>query len=231
MLACRAAAPSLLGPILRGPGLLPGGVFQPVLRAALGWAGKPYACQNRACNVSHAHAELPPQIGLHAVLAAEARQHCERYTSRLGEVDQALQRAEFERAQWEWRAQDAEARAEAGSEAAVAGHAAALAAAEARAAQAEARAAELEPQAKAASLQVLVRGAGVGAGVSVSGGSLRWEGSGGVGERAGGRVWPRGGWGALGSPLGACSLQPGPRPPLANPRTLLPGGMCTAELP
>ncbi|GAB4815074.1 hypothetical protein N2152v2_002120 [Parachlorella kessleri] len=95
-------------------------------------------------------------------LLQEARQQCQAYRGRLSELEQQLQRREFERAQWEWRAQDAESkaaaaeeRAQAGSEAADAGHAAALRLAEQRAGQAEARAAEKEAQAKAASLQVL----------------------------------------------------------------------------
>ncbi len=98
-----------------------------------------------------------------SVCPAEARQQCQAYRGRLSELEQQLQRREFERAQWEWRAQDAESkaaaaeeRAQAGSEAADAGHAAALRLAEQRAGQAEARAAEKEAQAKAASLQVLV---------------------------------------------------------------------------
>lgn len=104
-------------------------------------------------------------------MPAEARQQCEGYAGRLAEAERQLKRAEFERAQWEWRAQDAEGKAQAGSEAAEAAHAGALRAAERRAGQAEARAAEQESQAKAAALQVLVSGCGVG----VRGGS-GWEG-------------------------------------------------------
>lgn len=93
------------------------------------------------------------------------------------EAEQQLQRREFERAQWEWRAQDAETRARAGSEAAEAQHAAALRAAERRLAQAEGRAAELESQAKAASLQVLVRPGSALGGVLQVGLLAAWLGS------------------------------------------------------
>lgn len=102
---------------------------------------------------------------------AEARQQCEGYAGRLAEAERQLKRTEFEQAQWEWRAQDAEGKAQAGSEAAEAAHAGALRAAERRAGQAAARAAEQESQAKAAALQVLVSGCGVG----VRGGG-GWEG-------------------------------------------------------
>ncbi|PRW61068.1 hypothetical protein C2E21_0255 [Chlorella sorokiniana] len=86
---------------------------------------------------------------------AEARQQCEEYGRRLVAVEGQLQKTEFARAQWEWRAQDAEQRAATASEAAEEANAAAARLLSERHAQAKGRAADVEAQAKAASLRAL----------------------------------------------------------------------------
>lgn len=86
----------------------------------------------------------------------QSRRQCEEHRGRLAEASAQLKAAQFERAQWEWRAQDAEQRAAAASEAADASSAAAARLAGRQRAQAEGRTADVEAQAKAASLRVLV---------------------------------------------------------------------------
>ncbi|PSC73298.1 30S ribosomal S17 [Micractinium conductrix] len=87
--------------------------------------------------------------------AGEVRQQNEQYATQLAQLEAQLKKAEFERAQWEWRAQDAEQRAVAAGDAADTSSAAAARLADRRAGAAESRAAELEAQAKAASLRVV----------------------------------------------------------------------------
>lgn len=86
---------------------------------------------------------------------AEARGQCEEYSRRLAAAEGQLKQAEFARAQWEWRAQDAEQRSQAAGEAAEASTAAAARLAGRRHAQA----ADVHAQAKAACLRALVSGA------------------------------------------------------------------------